>query len=168
MKNFMPDNRGGKKNNKANWMVSNTAKLDRRTKQHTQFGVSASNGSRDMAWTKSWRKKKEKKNNKANWMVSNSAKLDHRTKQHTQFGVSASYGSRDMDRAKSWGKKKEKRKERKRKNKRRQSHIASPTGIANNNNETCYRSPFMRPGSDPPKRKNSTPDKIVAKKKKKK
>ena len=47
--------------NKANWMVSNSAKLDRRTKQHTQFGVSASNGSRDMARTKSWRKK-EKKN----------------------------------------------------------------------------------------------------------
>ena len=39
-------------------MVSNSAKLDRRTKQHTQFGVSASNGSRDMARTKSWRKKK--------------------------------------------------------------------------------------------------------------
>ena len=42
-------------------MVSNSAKLDRRTKQHTQFGVSASNGSRDMARTKSWRKKKKKK-----------------------------------------------------------------------------------------------------------
>ena len=42
--------------NEANWMVSNSAKLDRRTKQHTQFGVSASNGSRDMARTKSWRK----------------------------------------------------------------------------------------------------------------
>ena len=57
-------NRGGKKINKnieANWMVSNSAKLDRRTKQHTQFGVSASNSSRDMAWTKSWRKKKEKR-----------------------------------------------------------------------------------------------------------
>ena len=50
-----------KKNNKANWMVSNSAQLDRRTKQHTQFGVSASNGSRDMAQTKSWRKKKKKK-----------------------------------------------------------------------------------------------------------
>ena len=47
--------------NKANWMVSNSAKLDSRTKQHTQFGVSASNGSRDMARTKSWRKKKNKK-----------------------------------------------------------------------------------------------------------
>ena len=46
--------------NKTNWMVSNSAKLDRRTKQHTQFGVSASNGSRDMARTKSWRKKKKK------------------------------------------------------------------------------------------------------------
>ena len=42
-------------------MVSNSAKLDRRTKQHTQFGVSASNGSRDMARTKSWRKKKKKR-----------------------------------------------------------------------------------------------------------
>ena len=74
-------------------MVSNSAQLSRRTKQHTQFGVSASNGSRDMARTKSWQnrggknKLKRKKNNEVNWMVSNSAKLDHRTKQHTQFGV---------------------------------------------------------------------------------
>ena len=45
-------------------MVSNSAQLDRRTKQHTQFGVSASNGSRDMGRTKSWRKKKEKKRKK--------------------------------------------------------------------------------------------------------
>ena len=44
-------------------MVSNSAKLDCRTKQHTEFGVSASNGSRDMGRTKSWRKKKEKKMN---------------------------------------------------------------------------------------------------------
>ena len=90
-------------------MVSNSAKLDHRTKQHTQFGVSASNGSRDMARTKSWRKKTKKikktKNNEENWMVSNSARLDHRTKQHTQFGVSASNGSRDMARTKSWRKK---------------------------------------------------------------
>ena len=49
-----------KKNIEANWMVSNSAKLDRRTKQHTQFGLSASNGSRDMARTKSWQKKKIK------------------------------------------------------------------------------------------------------------
>ena len=85
-------------------MVSNSAKLDHRTKQHTQFGVSASNGSIDRARTKSWRKKKKlkNKNNEANWMVSNSAKLDHRTKQHTQFGVSASNGSRDIGRTKSW------------------------------------------------------------------
>ena len=41
-------------------MVSNNAKLDRRTKQHTQFGVSASNGSRDMARTKVAEKKKRK------------------------------------------------------------------------------------------------------------
>ena len=42
-------------------MVSSSAELDRRAKQHTQFGVSASNGSRDMARTKSWRKKAKKK-----------------------------------------------------------------------------------------------------------
>ena len=113
MKNSTPDKivaEKKKKNNEANWMVSNSAKLDRRTKQHTQFGVSASNGSRDMARTKSLRKKrknlKKKKNNEANWMVSNSAQLDCRTKQHTQFGVSASNGSRDMARTKSWRKKK--------------------------------------------------------------
>ena len=35
-------------------MVSNSAQLDHRTKQHTQFGDSASNSSRDMAQTKSW------------------------------------------------------------------------------------------------------------------
>ena len=89
-------------------MVSNSAKLDRRTKQHTQFGVSVSNGSSDMARTKSWRKKRKKKknNNEANWMVSNSAKLDCRTKQHTQSGVSTSDGSRDMAQTKSWRKKK--------------------------------------------------------------
>ena len=46
--------------NEANCMVRNSAKLDRRTKQHTQFGVSTSDGSRDMARTKSWL---EKKNN---------------------------------------------------------------------------------------------------------
>ena len=46
-----------KKTNKANWMVSKSAQLDRRIKQHTQFGVSVSNGSRDMARTKSWWKK---------------------------------------------------------------------------------------------------------------
>ena len=93
-------------------MVSNSAKLDRKTKQHTQFGVSASNGSRDMARTKSWRKKK---NNEANWMVSNRAKLDRRTRQHTQFGVSASNGSRDMGRTKSWRKKNEKKRKKKEK-----------------------------------------------------
>ena len=42
-------------------MVSNSAKLDSRTKQHTQSGVSMSNGSRDMARTKSWRKKRKNK-----------------------------------------------------------------------------------------------------------
>ena len=47
-------------NNEANWMVSNSAKLDSRTKQHTQSGVSTSDGSRDIAATKSWRKRKKK------------------------------------------------------------------------------------------------------------
>ena len=42
-------------------MVSNSAKLDRRTKQHTHSGVSTSDGSRDMARTRSWRKKKKKR-----------------------------------------------------------------------------------------------------------
>ena len=87
-------------------MVINSAKLDSRTKQHTQFGVSVINGSRDMARTKSWRKKK---NNKANWMVSNSAKLDSRNKQHTQSGVSTSDGSRDIAATKSLRKKKNKK-----------------------------------------------------------
>ena len=41
-------------------MVSNSAKLDHRTKMHTQSGVSASNGSRDMARAKSWRKKRKR------------------------------------------------------------------------------------------------------------
>ena len=45
-------------------MVSYSAKLDSRTKQHTQFGVSTSNGSRDMAPTKLWRKKIKKTNKK--------------------------------------------------------------------------------------------------------
>ena len=42
-------------------MVSNSAQLDHRTKQHTEFGVSASNGFSDMGRTKSWREKKKKK-----------------------------------------------------------------------------------------------------------
>ena len=40
-------------------MASNSAKLDRRTKQHAQFGVSVSNGSRDMGRTKYGRKKEK-------------------------------------------------------------------------------------------------------------
>ena len=50
--------------NKTNWMVSNSAKLDSRTKQHAQFGISVSNSSRDMARTKSWQKKRKKLNKK--------------------------------------------------------------------------------------------------------
>ena len=45
-------------------MVSYSAKLDSRTKQHTQFGVSASNGSIDMAQTKVEKKKKKKRKKK--------------------------------------------------------------------------------------------------------
>ena len=48
-----------KKNNETNWLVSNSAKLDIRTKQHTQSGVSTSDGSRDIAATKSWPEKKK-------------------------------------------------------------------------------------------------------------
>ena len=45
-------------------MISNRAKLASRTKQHTQSGVSTSDGSRNMAAAKSWRKKKKKKRKK--------------------------------------------------------------------------------------------------------
>ena len=45
-------------------MVSYSAKLDSSTKQHTQFGVSASNGSRDMARTKVAEKKRKKEKKK--------------------------------------------------------------------------------------------------------
>ena len=45
-------------------MVSYSAKLDHRTKQHTQFGGSASNGSRDMARTKVAEKKEKRKKKK--------------------------------------------------------------------------------------------------------
>ena len=45
-------------------MVSNSAKLDCRTKQHTESGVSTSDGSRDMFRTRSRRKKKKKKRKK--------------------------------------------------------------------------------------------------------
>ena len=45
-------------------MISNSAKLASRTKQHTQSGVCTSDGSRDIAATKSWQKKKKKKKKK--------------------------------------------------------------------------------------------------------
>ena len=47
-------------------MISNSAKLDSRTKQHTQSGVSTSDSSRDMAAIKSWRKKIKKNFKKMN------------------------------------------------------------------------------------------------------
>ena len=43
----------------------------------------------------------------------------------------------------------EKKERKKKKNERRRNYIASPTGIANNN-ETGSRSPCLRPRSDPP------------------
>ena len=45
-------------------MVSYSCTLDSRTKQHSQFGVSASNGSRDMARTKVAEKKEKKRKKK--------------------------------------------------------------------------------------------------------
>ena len=42
-------------------MVSNSAKLDHRTKQHTEFGVSASNGFQRYGPDKSGGKKNKKK-----------------------------------------------------------------------------------------------------------
>ena len=107
-------------------MVSNSAQIDRRTKQHTQFGVSASNGFQRNGPEKIVAEKKNgrvqsyiasptgianEEITKANWMVSNSAKLDLRTKQHTQFGVSASDGSRDMVQTKIVAEKKNKQSE---------------------------------------------------------
>ena len=59
-------------------MVSNSAQLDRRTKQHTEFGVSASNGSRDMGRTKSRRKKKEKRKKKKKEKKRKKKKNEHR------------------------------------------------------------------------------------------
>ena len=60
----MAEKKKEKKSNEANWMVSYSAKLDSRTKQHTQFGVSASNGSRDKARTKVAEKKEKKRKEK--------------------------------------------------------------------------------------------------------
>ena len=59
--------------NEANCMISNSAKLDSMTKQHTQFGVSASHSSRDMVRTKLWWKKKKelKKKKKKNERIQN-------------------------------------------------------------------------------------------------
>ena len=47
-------------------MVSNSAQLDRRTKHHTQFGLSASNSSRDMGpgQNRGGKKRKKKKKEK--------------------------------------------------------------------------------------------------------
>ena len=49
------------KNNEANWMVSYSAKLDHRTKKHTQYGVSAVTVPEIGARTKVAEKKKKKR-----------------------------------------------------------------------------------------------------------
>ena len=66
VKNSTPDKIVAEKkiNKEANWMVSNSAKLDSRTKQHTQSGVSTSDGSRDIAVTKGDKLVAEKKKKK--------------------------------------------------------------------------------------------------------
>ena len=84
-------------------------------------------------------------------MVSYSAKLESRTKQHTQSGASTSDSSRDIAATKVAEKKEKKKRKKKKKNEHQRNYIASPTGIANNNNETGSRSPCMRPRSDPRK-----------------
>ena len=81
--------------NEANWMVSNSAKLDRRTKQHTQFGISASNGSRDMAWTKLWRKKKKKIEREQSHIASPMGIANYTQPQETQ-GNKLKDGSTDI------------------------------------------------------------------------
>ena len=58
-------------------MVSHSAKLDSRTKQHTQFGVSVSNGSRDMARTKVAEKKRKKKEKKKKMNVNDSISIPY-------------------------------------------------------------------------------------------
>ena len=55
-------------------MVSNSAKLDCRTKQHTEFGVSVSNGSRDMGRTKVAEKKEKKRKKEKKMNVDNPIK----------------------------------------------------------------------------------------------
>ena len=67
----MAEKKNKKKKNEANWMVRYSAKLDSRTKQHTQFGVSVINGSRDMARTKVAEKKKRKKKKEKKMNIDN-------------------------------------------------------------------------------------------------
>ena len=59
-------------------MVNNSAKLDHWTKQHTEFGVSASNGPRDIARTKAAEKKRKKKKKKRKKMKVNNPIKDLR------------------------------------------------------------------------------------------
>ena len=51
-------------------MVSNSGKLDSRTKQHTQSGASTSDGSRDIAATKVAEKKEKKNEHRQNYIAS--------------------------------------------------------------------------------------------------
>ena len=104
-------------------MVSNSAKLDHRTKQRTQFGVSASNGSRDMARTKSWgKKKKKKKKEEKGKKKKNEHRQSHKA---SPTGIANNNNNNDNN-----------------------NHNINNNN--NNNNETGSRSPCMRPRSDPP------------------
>ena len=101
-------------------MVSNSAQLDSRTKQHTQFGVSASNGSRDMALIKVAGKKRKKKKRKEKKIKKN---------EHLQNYIASPTGIANNNNNDS-------------NNKNLNNN--------NNNNETGSRSPCMRSRSDPP------------------
>ena len=103
-------------------MVSYSAKLDSRTKQHTQFGVSVSNGSRDMAWTKV-AEKKEKKN------------------EHGQNYIASPTGIANNNKASPTGIAN---------NTTTTTTTTTNNNNNNDNNKTGSRSPCMRPRSDPP------------------
>ena len=71
--------------NETNCMISNSAKLDSMTKQHTQFGVSASHSSRDMVRTKTWRGKKIMNKGKTIYRPLRGSLIRSKIKQHTLY-----------------------------------------------------------------------------------
>ena len=107
-------------------MVSNSAQLHRRAKQHTQFVVSASNGSRDMGRTKSWRKKKKQEQKE---------KKNERPQTHiaSPMGIANNNNNNNNDNENE-----------------NENDNNNDNNNNNNNNETGSRSPCMRPRSDPP------------------